>query len=78
MLGISPYITATIILQLLTMVFPSLKAIYYKGGEAGRAKFNQYAKYLTVIIGFVQGFWIFELFKGSKGDNSVIRFRFNY
>jgi len=66
MLGIGPYITATIILQLLTMVFPSLKAIYYEGGEAGRAKFNQYAKYLTVVIGFIQGFGFLNYLEAQK------------
>src|SRR3989344_8176135 len=39
MLGVSPYITATIIMQLLTMVFPRLKEIYHEEGEAGRKKF---------------------------------------
>src|SRR3989344_2137134 len=41
MLGVAPYITATIILQLLTMIFPRLKELYHEEGEAGRRKFTQ-------------------------------------
>src|SRR5688500_9454260 len=48
MLGVSPYITATIIMQLLTMIFPNLKVLYYEEGAAGRAKFNRISRYLTV------------------------------
>ncbi|MFH1188556.1 MAG: preprotein translocase subunit SecY [bacterium] len=50
MLGLGPYITATIIMQLLTLVFPNLKALYYEEGEQGRAKFNRYSRYLTVPL----------------------------
>ena len=42
MLGLGPYITAVIILQLLTMIFPALEKIYKEEGEAGRRKFNQW------------------------------------
>ncbi|MDP1629506.1 MAG: preprotein translocase subunit SecY, partial [bacterium] len=45
MLGVGPYITASIIMQLLTMIFPQIKAIYHEEGEAGRRKFEQYTKY---------------------------------
>ena len=48
MLGVGPYITATIIMQLLTMIFPKLKAMYYEEGSAGRAKFNRISRFLTV------------------------------
>ena len=48
MLGLGPYITATIIMQLLTMIFPKLEALYKEEGEAGRQKFNQYSRMLTV------------------------------
>src|SRR5436190_9468710 len=44
MLGVGPYITATIIMQLLTMIFPRLKEIYQEEGEAGRRKFAQYSR----------------------------------
>jgi preprotein translocase subunit SecY len=48
-LGVTPYITASIILQLMTTVFPQLKKLQEEG-EAGRAKINQYTRYLTVIL----------------------------
>jgi len=47
MLGLGPYITAVIILQLLTMIFPRLKEMYYESGEQGREKFNLYGRLLT-------------------------------
>ncbi len=54
MLGVGPYITATIIMQLLTMVFPKIKELYYEEGEAGRAKFNQYSRLLTLPLALIQ------------------------
>lgn len=56
LLGLGPYITAVIILQLLTFVYPRLKAIYYEEGEIGRAKFNQYGRILTVPLSLIQSF----------------------
>lgn len=53
-LGIMPYISASIIMQMMTAVTPSLEAIK-KEGEAGRRKINQYTRYLTVILALVQG-----------------------
>ncbi|MBI2506520.1 MAG: preprotein translocase subunit SecY [Candidatus Colwellbacteria bacterium] len=61
MLGLGPYITAIIIMQLLTMVFPKLKAIYYQEGERGRAKFYRYSRYLTVPLSAMQGFGFLKL-----------------
>ena len=55
MLGVGPYITASIVMQLLTMMIPSLKAMYQEEGEAGRAKFAQYSRFLTLPIALVQG-----------------------
>ncbi|TSD02325.1 MAG: preprotein translocase subunit SecY, partial [Parcubacteria group bacterium Athens0714_24] len=43
MMSVAPYITATIIMQLLTMIFPALKELYHEEGETGRQKFNQYS-----------------------------------
>jgi preprotein translocase subunit SecY len=54
MLGVSPYITASIVMQLLTMIFPKLKQIYQEEGEAGRAKFTQYSRILTVPLAILQ------------------------
>ena len=61
MLGVAPYITATIIMQLLTMIFPKLKELYYEEGEAGRQKFNQYSRLLTVPLAVLQGFGLLTL-----------------
>ncbi|MDD5068872.1 MAG: preprotein translocase subunit SecY, partial [Candidatus Pacebacteria bacterium] len=56
MLGVGPYITASIIMQLLTMMSPKLKAIYQEEGEAGRAKFAQYSRLVGVPLAFLQAF----------------------
>ncbi len=55
--GIMPYITASIILQLMTSVYPSLKKIQEEG-ELGRRKITQYTRYLTVLLCLVQGIGI--------------------
>ena len=54
-LGVTPYITASIILQLMTTVFPQLKKMQEEG-EAGRQKLNQYTRYLTVVLACFQTF----------------------
>ena len=56
MLGLGPYITGSIIMQLLTMIFPRLEQMYKYEGEAGRHKFNQYSRMLTVPLAMVQGY----------------------
>ncbi|MDE2001155.1 MAG: preprotein translocase subunit SecY [Patescibacteria group bacterium] len=61
MLGVAPYITATIIMQMLTMIFPSLKEIYYEEGEAGRAKFNRISMYITVPLAALQAYGFLNL-----------------
>ena len=61
MLGVGPYITATIILQLLTIVFPNLKKAYYEEGAAGRAKFNRISRYLTVPLAILQAYGFLNL-----------------
>ncbi len=62
MLGLGPYITATIILQLLTMIFPQLEKMYKEEGEAGREKFNQYGRILAVPLAMLQGYSMLVLF----------------
>ncbi len=54
MLGVGPYITASIIMQLLTIMSPRLKALYQEEGEAGRRKFTQYSRLLTIPLALVQ------------------------
>jgi preprotein translocase subunit SecY len=61
MLGLGPYITATIILQLLTFIFPSLNRLYKEEGEQGRQKFNQYGRLLTVPLAMLQGYGMIRL-----------------
>lgn len=61
MLGLGPYITGSIIMQLLTMIFPKLEQMYKYEGEAGRAKFNQYSRFLTVPLAALQGFGFLTL-----------------
>lgn len=56
MLALGPYISASIIMQLLTMIFPQLEQMYKYEGEAGRMKFNQYSRMLTVPLAALQGF----------------------
>lgn len=56
MLGVGPYITGSIIMQLLTIMVPSLKKLYNEEGEAGRRKFTQYSRLLTIPLAVIQGF----------------------
>ncbi len=56
MLGLGPYITGSIIMQLFTMIFPRLEQMYKYEGEAGRMKFNQYSRLLTVPLAALQGY----------------------
>jgi preprotein translocase subunit SecY len=63
-LGIMPYVTASIILQLLTVVIPTLEQLQ-KEGEAGFAKINQYTRYLTVALAAAQSLGYTLLFKRS-------------
>lgn len=66
-LGIMPYISASIILQLLGSVYPPLEKLQ-KEGEAGRKKINEYTRYLTVGLCFIQSFmWIKYLAAFSQG-----------
>src|SRR5256885_6184386 len=69
-LGIMPYITASIILQLLTVVVPTLEKLQ-KEGELGRRKITQWTRYLTVGLGIAQSFGI-AIGLQSMQDNIVI------
>ncbi len=63
-LGIMPYITASIILQLLTVVVPTLEKLQ-KEGELGRRKITQWTRYLTIILALMQSFGIATALQGS-------------
>lgn len=54
-LGVGPYITASIIMQLATIIFPGVKNAYFEEGEAGRAKFIGWSRMLTIPIAILQG-----------------------
>src|ERR671933_2000746 len=72
-LGIMPYITASIILQLLTVVVPSLERLQ-KEGEVGQQKITQYTRYLTVGLAFAQSLgyvFLFQSFQNSAGESVV-------
>ena len=66
MLGVGPYITASIIMQLLTMLIPALKELYHEEGEIGRQKFNQYTRYLTVPLAALQGYGLLVLLRNQE------------
>ncbi len=66
-LGIMPYITASIILQLLTVVIPTLEKLQ-KEGELGRRKITQWTRYLTVALALMQSFGIAISLQGMEGN----------
>src|SRR6266853_4106579 len=65
-LGIMPYITSSIILQLMTLVFPHLERLQ-KEGELGRRKITQYTRYLTIALALIQSFSTASLLKNQQG-----------
>lgn len=66
MLGVGPYITASIIMQLMTMMSPKIKALYHEEGEAGKKRFMQYSRLLTVPLSLLQGYGLL-MFLASSG-----------
>lgn len=64
-MSISPYITASIVIQLLGMIIPSLEKLTKEGGEEGRQKINKYTKILTVVLALVEGIGIYLSYKSS-------------
>ena len=71
MLGLGPYITASIIMQLLTMIFPSLEQMYKYEGETGRSRFNQYSRILTVPLSMVQGYGFLAILQRQEVISSL-------
>jgi preprotein translocase subunit SecY len=65
MLGVGPYITASIIMQLATIIFPQVKQAYFEEGEAGRAKFINWSRLLTIPIAILQGISFLFLLKSQ-------------
>lgn len=64
-MSISPYITASIVIQLLGMVIPALERLTKEGGEEGRAKINKYTKMLTIVLALVEGLGIYLSYRSS-------------
>jgi preprotein translocase subunit SecY len=70
-LGVMPYITSSIIMEIMSTVFPKLQELK-KQGELGRQKINQYTRYLTVFLSFFQGmFWALSLENTLTGAGSI-------
>lgn len=64
-MSISPYITASIVIQLLAMVIPALERLSKEEGEAGREKLNKYTKILTVVLALIESLGIYLAYKSS-------------
>ncbi|OGZ34344.1 MAG: preprotein translocase subunit SecY [Candidatus Portnoybacteria bacterium RBG_13_41_18] len=75
MLGLGPYITALIIMQLLTMIFPRLEAMYKEEGEAGRQKFNQYARFLTIPLAAMQSYAMIAILRNQQVIGALSTFQ---
>lgn len=71
MLGVGPYITASIIMQLLTVVFPKLKQLYQEEGEIGRKKFAKISRWITIPLAFLQGFALITLLERQGAIETI-------
>ncbi len=76
MLGVGPYITASIIMQLMSIMSPKIKALYTEEGEAGRQKFTQYSRMLTVPLAFLQAFGFMMLLARNGVVDNLSMFPF--
>ena len=70
-LGIMPYISASIIMQLMTVVIPKLEQLS-KEGETGRRKINQYSRYGTVFLAFVQGYFMASWLESQNSTGQML------
>ncbi|MEO9171111.1 MAG: preprotein translocase subunit SecY [Candidatus Baltobacteraceae bacterium] len=64
-MGITPYINASIIMQLMTVVLPQLEELAKKGGEEGRKKISQYTRWLTIVLALLQGTFMANAMRGN-------------
>jgi len=78
MLGVGPYITASIIMQLLTMIIPRLEQLYKEEGEMGRQKFNQWTRWITVPLAAMQTFGMISLFRSQGVIKAITPFEMFY
>jgi len=71
-LSVFPYINASIILQLLSYVIPSLEALVKEGGEEGQRKIARYTRYLTVALAALQAFSVVVIFRDYLVNQSIL------
>ena len=76
MLGVGPFITASIIMQLMTVMSPKLKAMYSEEGEAGRIRFTQYSRQLTLPLAVLQAFGFLSLLQSQGVITGLSTFEF--
>lgn len=76
MLGVGPFITASIIMQLMTVMSPQLKSLYSEEGEQGKAKFTQYSRMLTLPLAVLQGFGFLTLLQSQGVISGLSSFDF--
>lgn len=74
LLGVGPYITASIIMQLLTMIVPKLEQIYKEEGEAGRQKFNMWTRWITIPLAALQSFAMISLLRSQNVLGNLSQF----
>jgi len=71
-MSITPYITASIVIQLLAMVIPSLERLAKEGGEEGRTKMNRYTKLLSVLLALIEGLGLYLTYRSLFVDTGVL------
>ncbi len=76
MLGVGPYITSSIIMQLITIMIPSLKRLYHEEGEAGKKKFTQYSRIITIPLAAIQGFSLLLILQNQHILVTLSKFAF--
>ena len=76
MLGVGPFITASIIMQLLTVMSPKMKSLYSEEGEAGRARFTQYTRLLALPMAVLQGYGFLSLLQNQGVISGLSTFGF--
>jgi len=76
MLGVGPFITASIIMQLMTVMSSKLKSLHTEEGEAGRAKFTQYSRMLTLPLAILQAFGFLSLLQNQGVITGLTTFDF--
>lgn len=76
MLGVGPFITASIIMQLMTVMSPKMKSLYTEEGEAGRARFTQYVRLLTLPLAVLQGYGFLTLLQSQGVISGLTMFAF--